>query len=748
MPEQPKQKRDFRADVKKAVGGLYGQKPVKSYHYEEKKEKRGPPRFVKVTYSLAKIFKSFGRGAKFTPEQADMFGFLGWDVTAEQFYAAYKGLFMGGIAIGAVLASLVYLLVPIDEMLKMGLAGVFLLLPIGASYFYLKYPHGAVEREKMLALAYIPEIVNYLTMSMRLTPNLEKAVQFAANHGRGKIAEDMKKIVWDVQIGRYASIEEGLDELAYKWGGYNEEFKHALMLIRASLLEGNKERREELLEKAGDDVLEGTKEKMDMYARKLHQPTVYLYYFGILLPLLLAIILPIGGSMSGMPLAKAEYMFVAYNLLIPLIVYMFGSNIVAGKPPTYVPPDIPPDFPGLPPRGIAKVFGIGMPFRVFALLIITGFIGIGYMTDQGVTQDAINSVVMPVNNFLTDSFGMPIVGQEGIVIPGTLGQIPDYAVFDEEVKKLPRLTMFDNVEFLGGTHSFFIGQFTIFGFLLGVAISVSVYLLGEYSERLRVQTEIRNMESEFKDAMYVLASRMGENKPIEEALRSAVVFLPKSRIAKDVFKRILENITTMGMTLDAAIFDETFGALKNLPSRTIRSGMQFMVDSVELGVNVAAKSLISLSLQLRNAQKIDESLRKLLEDVTTMLSTMSTFVAPIVLAVVSAMQRLIMNSMMGSTATETAEQSVSSAGVQGFGGMTNIFSNKEALENSADPATFVLIMGIYVIEVVTLLTYFNSQIEDTGNKLHTYVSIGKSLPIAVALYCVVVYFASSSLGVS
>ncbi|VVB67514.1 Uncharacterised protein [Candidatus Norongarragalina meridionalis] len=739
MPDAAKPKRDLRTDVKKAVGGLYGQKADKGYHYEEKKESFAPPAFVNITYSLAKIFKSFGKGAKFTQDQEDAIGFLGWNITAEQFYAAYKGLFMGGIAVGVLLAALVYMLAPLDDTLKIGLAGVFLLVPIGVSYFYLKYPHSAVEREKMLALAYIPEIVNYLTMSMRLTPNLEKAVQFAANHGRGKIAEDMKKIVWDVQIGRYASIEEGLDELAYRWGGYNEDFKHALMLIRSSVLEGNRERREELLEKAGTDVLEGTKEKMDMYARKLHQPTVYLYYFGILLPLLLAIILPIGGSMSGMPLAKAEYMFVAYNLVIPLIVYLFGSNIVAGKPPTYTPPDIPPDFPGLPPRGIARVFGISMPFRIFALLIITCFIGGGYFTDQGVTQNAINSVVVPLNTFMTDSFGMPITGPQGIVIPGTLGQIPSYAVFEDEKAKLPRITFFDQ-------YGEIIGEFTIFGFLLGISISVSVYLLGEYGERLRVQREIRDMEGEFKDAMYVLASRMGENKPIEEALRSAVVFLPKSRIAKDVFKRILENITTMGMTLDAAIFDETFGALKNLPSRTIRSGMQFLVDSVELGVNVAAKSLISLSLQLRNAQKIDESLRKLLEDVTTMLSTMSTFVAPIVLAVVSAMQRLIMNSIAGSAGTETTQQSA--PGVSGFGGMTNLFANKDVVKNSADPATFVLIMGVYVIEVVTLLTYFNSQIEDTGNKLHTYVSIAKSLPTAVVLYCVVVYFASSSLGVS
>ncbi|MFH0835605.1 MAG: hypothetical protein V1834_00390, partial [Candidatus Micrarchaeota archaeon] len=65
---------------------------------------------------------------------------------------------------------------------------------------------------------------------------------------------------------------------------------------------------------------------------------------------------------------------------------------------------------------------------------------------------------------------------------------------------------------------------------------------------------------------------------------------------------------------------------------------------------------------------------------------------------------------------------------------------------TADPATFVLIMGIYVIEVVALLTYFNSQVEDTNNKLHTFTSIGKTLPIAAILFSLVVYFASTVVG--
>ena len=112
------------------------------------------------------------------------------------------------------------------------------------------------------------------------------------------------------------------------------------------------------------------------------------------------------------------------------------------------------------------------------------------------------------------------------------------------------------------------------------------------------------METEFKDAIYILASRLGENRPMEDALRHAIEFLPKSGVAKNIFKRILENITMLGMTLDAAIFDKNYGAIKFLPSDVIQSGMRLMVDSVQLGVNVAARSLINLSLQIRNTQKL------------------------------------------------------------------------------------------------------------------------------------------------
>ncbi|MBI5036429.1 hypothetical protein HZC09_03725 [Candidatus Micrarchaeota archaeon] len=732
----------------------------------EEKKKETRPSFVTFTKKFSKMFASYGKGAKFNEKEAEAFAFLGYDITPEEFYGVYNGILRNGLIIGLVLFGAIFFATRFPETIKIGVGGMFVLLPVLVAFMYKQMPYSTVEKEKINSLAHVPEIVNYLTMSMRLTPNLEKAVQFAANHGQGKIAEDLKKIVWDTQIGRYESVEEGLDELAYRWGAYNEDFKHALMLIRASVLEADKERRFAMLEKASQDVLEGTREKMDLYARKLQQPTVYLYYFGILLPLLMAILLPIGSSLANnADIAKAEFMFIAYNFLIPIMVFVYGKSIIGNKPPTTTPPKIGKDFPGLPPSGTVSVFGANMPFRLFAVLLIVGLVFIGYQTDLGYTQDVFNKFAyVPAMTFI-HSFQPYPAKVDPFPISGTLGAIPFEIVTQDEredklirqisvlsgpegkvkrdealateVNKLPHLRM-------AAQQGFYVGQFTIFGLLLGLAISVSVYLLGEYGPRKEKQDEIRAMEAEFKDAMYVLASRMGENKPIEEALRSAVAFLPKSIIGRNVFRRILENITTMGMTLDAALFDKTFGALHNVPSHVIRSGMQFLSDSVELGVDVASKSLIALSMQLRNSEKINESLKKLLEDVTVMLKTMSTFVAPIVLGVVSAMQRLIISSIASQGGSEAAASAAGGGTVAGLGAgsLGNMFNSK-ALASSAEPGAFVLILGLYVIEIVMLLTYFNSQIEDTNNELHTYVSIAKTLPMAVALFCLTVFFTGS-----
>ncbi len=696
--------------AKKETRSLYsGEKAARAYV-----EKPRIDWFVKFVNFANKHFKVYGKGAKLTAEQKDLFEFLNYRITAEEFRAAEIGAMILGLIATIVVVLMLAAVFGANFTNPFFLIGSLLafMLPLISFMLIAYHPQQEAKREQTLALGYVAEIVNYMISSMRLTSNLEKAVEFTSTHGRGKIADDMKKLMWDVQIGKYLSVEEGLDVLAYNWGKYNDDFKQALMIIRSSLLESDSAKREALLEKAATDVLEGSKEKMDTFARGLSQPTVYLYYFGVLLPLMLAIVLPIGGTLAGgsFPLARPEVLALIYIIGLPLGLLALGASILGSRPPTYIPPEIDENFPGLSPKGTVNFFGLKLPIIPIALACFVIAVAGGFYLDKTTTVD-------PLSTF-----------EKAEVLTAK----PHIQILDIPVTDL------------------FVGLFTLLGIIVGIGISISVYLYGTFVERKKIQDDIRAMEREFKDAIYVLASRLGENRPLEDALKHAVEFLPNSKIASVVFRRILDNVTSMGMTIDDAIFNPNFGALKNLPSKTLENGMRITVDSIGLGVNVAAKSLIGLALQLRNSEKIDMLLRNLLSSVTSMLKTMGTFIAPIVLGVVTSLQGVIVNALSSNCANAPSAQT-SPPGAAGFGGgesnLSSLFckSGSEA-SASTDPATFTFIMGLYVIEVVIILTYFNSQVEDSNNKLHTYMEIAKALPVATILFSLVAYFAGGAIG--
>ena len=137
------------------------------------------------------------------------------------------------------------------------------------------------------------------------------------------------------------------------------------------------------------------------------------------------------------------------------------------------------------------------------------------------------------------------------------------------------------------------------------------------------------MEYEFKDPLYVIASRMVENKPIEEALRHAQKFLPDYVISQKLFAKTVDNINLLGMPLENAVFDPNYGALKNNPSSLIRTSMKLLVDSVKMGVEVSARTLMSLSLQLQNSDKVNKMLSILVKNITSTMKTMAVFIAPV-----------------------------------------------------------------------------------------------------------------------
>ena len=609
--------------------------------------------------------------------------FLGWDVKAREVNAApMLGLAIGIIVLAIGVGYLYYLTFIAEEIDLMffiyGAMG-FAIVPFALTYYLQSYPIQAANLEKMRSISYIPEIVNYMIMSMKLSPNLERAIQFASEHGKGRIAEDLKELTWHAQMGTFKTVEEGLDELAYRWGKYSDEFKHALMLIRSSLIEIDETKRTLLLDKAMADVLEGIKDDMTKYAIQMRQPSVYLYYVGVLLPLMLIIMLPIGAMMAGIPLAQAWILVLLYNILIPIGTVLFAQNILRSRPPVYTPPTIPDTYPGLPKKGNMLV-GKTEISAVF-LAIVTGF----------AVFLSFYFIVDPIMNPVPPAWDTAAVA---------------------------------------GYYNFF----WIAGAVLGAIVAISIYLYGMSAAKRKVQKDVMAMEIEFQDSVYVLASRLGENRPIEEAVSYTSDFLTTQKIAS-VFRRASENITNLGMTIEMALFDPIYGALKDVPSDLIRGSMRIVIDSINLGVQQGARALVSLSMQLRDAQKIREKVSDLLEEITSMMKSIAFFIAPLVLGITVALQKIIISALSSVSITETAGMSGANLPRVGLG-------NPEMLKNIPSSPIFLLIIAVYVIEVTLVLIYFTSKIEEGENDLAVKISIAKSLPIAMLLFFLSAWFTS------
>jgi hypothetical protein len=713
-------------------------------------------KFCKWVYAR---FPSLGVHGIYNETYHEAITFLGWDLKPEEFKAAVNFSVMLSLFLGVLLVVILYetgIVALLD--IHLGVVGTLLVFMIPlvlvavAIVMVQNYPLNEVKLEQKRALGYIPQIVGYMIMSLKLVPNLEKAVEFAAEHGTGKIADDFRRLLWDVELGVYGTLTEGLDELAYRWGKYSEEFKRALMQIRGAVLEETEIERILVLDKAMETLLAAIKYKMEQFARGLSQPSVTLFYIGVLLPLILLIILPVGAAFTNMPISRPLFLIVIYNIIIPLVVLLFARSILAARPPTYKAPEIPENYPGLPPKWKMRVGGKYLDIRVLvAIVLIVGFFGSVYLSKEGLPPRSMIGEGKPqfIPRDKTEDEVILAAGyldKDRFRKGGTLWR--EYKSQGMTDKEAEAMLAFERAKFFMPAERDITPYNLIFGSIITIAVALFIYLYFTVVYRRKIQLQIMEMETEFKDSLYILASRLGENKPIEDAIDHTRKFLPKFKISERIYGRIIDNINLMGMPLEQAIFDENYGALVHIPSKTIRMGMRVMVDSVKLGVNLAARTLVSLSLQLDNSEEVNRLMKNLVSDITTMMRTIAMFIMPIILGITVALQKVVMLTIASIVTSSMAQKSAQQVSqlkgtpigqVQQFlGGLTK----PEAFLQMAQPSQFIVIIAIYIIEVCIILTYFTTKIEEDNNLLFRY-NLAKTLPVALLLFVISVMAANS-----
>jgi len=550
----------------------------------------------------------------------------------------------------------------------------------------------------------------YIVTYMRHTSNLENAVNFASEHLSPPLSLDLKKVLWDVETQKYESIKESLDSYLETWRKWNMEFIEAFHLIESSLYEPSEDRRVELLDRSLDVMLEETYEKMLHYAHNLQSPITMLHMLGIVMPILGLVVLPL--VVSFMETVRWYHLAVLYNVLLPLGIFYLAKNILSTRPTGYGDTDISENNPEIAKHKnvIVKLGPLDLKIKPFWIAIVVGCI----------------LFIVGLSPLLMHGLGMSDIGfgsQDENSVCGRTFCLLEY--------KMSKATSVDNPNY-----GKIVGPYGLGATILGLAIPLALGLgLGLYFKLksknvIKIREKSKQLEKEFSSALFQLGNRLGDGIPAELAFEK-VADTMKGTISGNFFQIVSINIRKLGMSVKEAIFNRKTGAIVAFPSRVIESSMKVLIVSVKKGPKVAAQALINIARYIKEIHRVDERLKDLMADIISSMKSQISFLTPVVSGIVIGITSMITTILgkLGGLFPETGE--VGTGAITGASNIANMFGD------GVPAYYFQIVVGIYVVQVIYILTLVINGVENGSDKLSERYSMGKNLTRSIVLYSLI-----------
>ncbi|MBI2148736.1 hypothetical protein HYU23_03580 [Candidatus Woesearchaeota archaeon] len=606
-------------------------------------------------------------------------------------FAALASLLI--IFLGALISVAFYLIsneFPIFTLL------MFLIIALVALNYFNKLPIYLATRWRLRASNQMVLAILYIVIYMRHTSNLEHAIKFAAQHIETPLSLDLRKIFWDMETGKFPTIKESIDNYLETWRHYNLEFVTAFHLIESSLYEPTESRRNDLLDKGLNVILEGTYEKMLHYAQDVKGPVTTLHMLGVILPILGLVVFPlIGAFLQG--LVKWYHLAFLYNIVLPILVFSLGMNILSKRPTGYGESKV-------AEKVYEKAFDpFWLCFFVAGFLIIIGLFPLLFQ--------AIETPKFAPNQKCA-------IGD--IDLGSILGCFFGYVGFGDSV----------------------FGPFGIGALLLsffipaGVAVGLGLYYKLKSKKVIELRNETKQLESEFASALFQLGNRVGDGIPVELAF-SKVAQTMEGTPSGNFFKLVDTNIRQLGMGVEEAIFNEKNGAILAYPSPLIESSMEVLLESSRKGPHIVSQSLISISTYIDRIHKVAERLKDLLAEVISSMKAQISFLTPAIAGIVVGISSMIVNIIVAlnlKISSFTLESGAESAGTAG--GLTTIVDLFK-IDGIIPGYFFQLVVGIYVVQLAYILTIMQNGIENGTDKINEQHLLGTNLIRSFLIYAVI-----------
>ncbi len=567
------------------------------------------------------------------------------------------------------------------------LSGIALLFVLG------KYPIFLANNWRMKASNQMVLCVFYVVTYMRHTSNLELAIEFASEHLAPPLALDLKKILWDVETQKYESVKESLEMYLETWRKWNNEFVEAFHLIVSSLYETSEDRRLGVLDKSLDVILDETYERMLHYAQNLKGPITMLHMLGVILPILGLVILPL--VVSFMENVAWYHLATLYNVILPVLVYLMGKNILSKRPTGYGDTDIAELNPSLKKyRNIViKIGQTEIQIQpIFICILIGGLlllVALAPVILHAFQPDPTFDIPLP--------FGFSVLGYRESAITG---------------------------EIIG---PFGMGAALLsLAFPLALAFSIGLYFKLRSQNVIKIREQTKKLEDEFASALFQLGNRLGDGLPAEIAFSKVAEVMPDT-VSGHFFQLVATNIAKLGMGVKDALFNPRTGALVYFPSNVIQSSMKVLVEGIRKGPVIAAQALLNISRYIKEIHKVNERLKDLMADVISDMKSQISFLTPAIAGIVIAITSMItyiLGALSGNIrtlgSTELAGRVSDIASLFGDGIPTYYFQ---------------FVVGVYVFQIVFLLTILANGIENGADKLQERYDLGKNLIKSTMLYC-------------
>jgi len=574
-------------------------------------------------------------------------------------------------------------------------------------YFLKEYPSRLANRWRLKASSQMVPAILYVVVYMRHTPNLEKAIAFASEHLQYPLALDFKKVFYDVEVGKFSTIKESLDNYLENWRGYSTEFIEAFHLIEGSLFEPDHSRRITTLEKALQVVLDGVYDRMLKFTHSVRAPLTNVYMLGVVLPTLGLALLPLASALLG-GLIKTIHVFLLFNILIPFIVFYLTDKVIFLRPGGYGESKLLERHP-LYPKYKDKSHYYGAFLAVLPFLIL-GFLPLIFHYTP--IPDALG---------LQKDYSFSELG---------LGFLSDGPCTKEQLSNC----FFGFAE--DGSGPFGMGAL-ILGMLVPVSIAFyfSIAYKNKTKELIVERRATRELEDEFNNSLFQLGNRVGNGTP-PELVFGKVAESSRGLKTEDFFRRVNYNIRQLGMNVERAIFDKRRGVIIAYPSDLIATRMRVLVESAKKGLKIAAMSLISISEYVKNIQKITQRLKDMLAEIASDMKSNMTFLAPLLSGIVVGLA-----AMIGAILSKLNLGEALGGGNTGFvniGDITRLFEFTEMVP----PYYLQIVVGIYLIQIVFILTRTLVTIDSGEDKLERTAQTGINLKVGVMFYFITALIAT------